>query len=178
MSSQNWGCKRLQFGPRERNLQTRGSERVSITSCLLLQRASSARIALSLYRGTQFPNVCLLSRLVRGWHCRDCFDWCCSVAEDAESRMTACSRCDGTGKVNDAIPVSEQEPIVRVCPVCEGTRKMRVIGDNASRDLVFESIGLTGKKGPTIAIQQNFGLASELGDVLMTSQKIITGGNE
>jgi hypothetical protein len=55
---------------------------------------------------------------------------------------------------------------------------MRVIGDKASRDLVFESIGLTGKKGPTIAIQQNFGLASELGDVLMTSQKIITGGNE
>jgi hypothetical protein len=100
------------------------------------------------------------------------------VATDAESRLTACSRCDGTGKVNDAIPGSDQEPIVRVCPACEGTRQMRVIGDKAARDLVFESIGLTGKTSPTVAIQQNFGLDSDLGDVLMTSQKIITGGSE
>jgi len=100
------------------------------------------------------------------------------VATDAESRLTACSRCDGTGQVNDAIPGSDQEPIVRVCPACEGTRQMRVIGDKAARDLVFESIGLTGKTSPTVAIQQNFGLDSDLGDVLMTSQKIITGGSE
>jgi len=100
------------------------------------------------------------------------------VATDAESRLTACSRCDGTGKVNDAIPGSDQEPIVRVCPACEGTRQMRVIGDKAARDLVFESIGLTGKTSPTVAIQQNFGLDSELGDVLQMSQKVITGGSE
>ena len=100
------------------------------------------------------------------------------VATDAESRLTACSRCDGTGQVNDAIPNSDQEPIVRVCPACEGTRQMRVIGDKAARDLVFESIGLTGKTSPTVAIQQNFGLDSELGDVLQMSQKVITGGSE
>jgi len=55
---------------------------------------------------------------------------------------------------------------------------MRVIGDKAARDLVFESIGLTGKTSPTVAIQQNFGLDSELGDVLQMSQKVITGGSE
>ena len=100
------------------------------------------------------------------------------VGVDAESRNTACNRCDGQGKVLDIIPGSDVEPEERLCPVCEGSGKMRVVGDKAARDLLFESIGLTGKRPPMVAIQQNFGLESELGDVLLTSQKIITGGSE
>jgi hypothetical protein len=98
------------------------------------------------------------------------------VAQDAESKMVACSRCDGIGTVLDLGPNNEIAAKPRVCPLCEGTRKIRAVGDKAARDLVFESVGLTGKRPPPVAIQQNFGLDAELGDVLLLSQKVITGG--
>jgi hypothetical protein len=47
-----------------------------------------------------------------------------------------------------------------------------------ARDLLFESIGLTGKRGPLVAIQQNFGLDMELGDVLAASQRVVTEKSE
>jgi len=104
------------------------------------------------------------------------------VAFDAESRMEYCTRCDGTGTVSDREEGSfesstsrsshAKEP-VRICPQCKGTKEVRVVGDRAARDLLFESIGLTGKKGPLVAIQQNFGLDMELGDVLAASQRVV-----
>lgn len=96
------------------------------------------------------------------------------VAIDAESRNSACTRCDGVGRVIDISPINSKAT-ERLCPVCGGTKEMRVVGDPRARDLIFESIGLTGKH-QVVAIQQNFGLESELGDVLMASQKVITSG--
>jgi hypothetical protein len=95
------------------------------------------------------------------------------VAIDAESRDEVCPRCDGEKVVINDNNVS------RPCPVCENTGKVRVPGDRAARDLVFESVGLTGKRGgpPMVAIQQNFGLDSGLEDVLLNTTKLLEDKN-
>ena len=125
------------------------------------------------------------------------------IVEDAKSHQGTCTRCDGSGtitrdsdigsgsaeaprsrgsgsgeergRVREARPTERVEGLARItCPVCDGTKKVRVIGDKAARDLVFESIGLTGKRPPGVAIQQNnYGLDAELSEVLMMSQKIL-----
>lgn len=69
------------------------------------------------------------------------------VAEDARSRMRMCSRCHGKGVVL-------QDGKEEVCAHCEGTGKVRIVGDRHARDLMFESAGLTKKRGPLI--EQNF----------------------
>ncbi len=94
------------------------------------------------------------------------------VAEDAKSRTVVCPRCDGL------LTLINDKGDVRPCPVCKETGMVRQTGDKAARELVFESIGLTGKRGPMVAIQQNFGLDSGLEDVLMATQRVISGGNE
>jgi len=96
------------------------------------------------------------------------------LATDIRSHMTACARCDGIGKVVDIAPGGDVgKP--RVCPLCKGVKETRVVGDKSARDHLYSAIGITGK--PTVAIQQNnFGLESELGDVLQMTQKVISGG--
>lgn len=103
------------------------------------------------------------------------------VAEDAQSRQVSCPRCDGEGE----LPTGEDEegiPTFKICPECSGTRKIRQVGDKHSRDLVFESMKLTGVKGPMVAIQQNFGagvggagLDSGLEETLRMTQTITMG---
>lgn len=94
------------------------------------------------------------------------------VAGDAESRFVCCPRCDG-----DKHLTTEQEGAVRTCPVCEGEGKVKIAGDKYARDLVFETIQLIGKRVPQVAIQQNnFGMNAGLEDVLLQTQKLITGG--
>lgn len=99
------------------------------------------------------------------------------VAQDAKSKMVVCTRCDGEG-----VLVSNNGPDdtggARVCPVCDGAKKIKVSGDKAARDLVFESIGLTGKRSPMVAIQQNFGLDSGLEDILISTQRVLSGGTD
>lgn len=99
------------------------------------------------------------------------------TAEDAEAKLSACNRCDGVGEVIDMVPdrKGEETPHPRICPVCEGSGKMRILGDRDCRELIFETMGITGKKsGAMVNIQQNFGLEADLGDVLQASQKVIT----
>lgn len=91
------------------------------------------------------------------------------VAVDARSRKVACPRCDGLAVL------TSDSGLPRACPVCDGTGKVRQTGDRDARHLVFESAGLTGKRGPLVAIQQNFGLDVELEEVLATSQRIVAG---
>jgi hypothetical protein len=96
------------------------------------------------------------------------------IAEDSYTRMAACSRCDGEGVVSvNTNP--EDPPKKKVCPVCEGEKKVRSVGDKGSRDHYLETIGVIGKKVPSNAIQMNFGLDMDLSDVLMMSQKVIQG---
>lgn len=99
------------------------------------------------------------------------------TAKDAEAHETACNRCDGLGTVVDMIPGVDDPGPPRICPVCDGSKKMRVVGDRDCRESVFDALGLNAKKsGTSVNIQQNFGLEAELGDVLLQSQKVITGG--
>src|SRR5215813_3976843 len=75
------------------------------------------------------------------------------VAEDAKSHMGACPRCDGEKVV---VSTRGDKRARKKCPECKGTGEVRMIGDKHARDLVFESMKLTGQKSPLVAMQQNF----------------------
>ena len=84
------------------------------------------------------------------------------TALDAMSKSEPCPRCDGEGVIPDenAESMADGEIKVRItkpCPLCKGRKEVRVPGDKLARELVYESAGLTGKKAPSVAIQQNFG---------------------
>jgi hypothetical protein len=69
------------------------------------------------------------------------------VVEDARSTRVSCSRCDGLGYINEE--VEEGEKIVHVkhkCPNCRGSGTTRKPGDSDSRKLMYEVIGLAGKR--------------------------------
>lgn len=87
------------------------------------------------------------------------------VAVDAMSKAEPCPRCDGDGEVPDENAKSEDGEIkiriTKTCPLCKGRKEVRVPGDKLARELVYESAGLTGKKGPSVAIQQNFGAGGD-----------------
>lgn len=70
------------------------------------------------------------------------------VGEDAKSVTKRCFRCDG----EKVITVRRRQ---KTCPECDGKGTVRLKGDIDARKLVFESIGLTGKRGPLIAQQFN-----------------------
>lgn len=83
------------------------------------------------------------------------------VVTDSSNTMVVCPRCDGLGSL-DPGPDYDDEPksrrkksIVRECPECDGMGKVKKSGDIESRKLLFETTGMTGKKGPMIAIQNN-----------------------
>lgn len=80
------------------------------------------------------------------------------VAVDSKSRSAGCMRCDGAGKLPDpAMSVNGEVHLTKDCPDCEGKGVVRVPGDQGSRTLLFEMLGLTGKsKGPLVAQQFNF----------------------
>src|SRR5215470_15071806 len=75
------------------------------------------------------------------------------VTEDAKSHMHACPRCDGEKVV---VSTRRNKTVSKKCPECKGTGEVRIIGDKYARDLVFESLKLTGQKNPLVAMQQNF----------------------
>jgi len=75
------------------------------------------------------------------------------VTEDAKSHMHACPRCDGEKVV---VSTRGNKRTSKKCPECRGTGEVRIIGDKHARDLVFESMKLTGQKSPLVAMQQNF----------------------
>lgn len=72
------------------------------------------------------------------------------VAEDAANSLQLCHRCDGVGFV----PFGEKD--TRTCPVCNGTKSVKRMGDKHARDLVFETAKLKNNAGPLVAIQNNF----------------------
>jgi hypothetical protein len=75
------------------------------------------------------------------------------VGVDAQSKLVPCPTCQGdkvlrtmdrkTGEVLDEKP----------CWCCDGTGKLRKVGDNDARKLMFESLKLTGNKSPLVAQQ-------------------------
>src|SRR5215470_6032883 len=86
------------------------------------------------------------------------------VTEDAKSHRHACPRCDGEKVVVSARGNTSTR---KKCPECRGTGEVRMIGDKHARDLVFESMKLTGQKSPLLAMQQNF--VSGGGDMMLNN---------
>jgi hypothetical protein len=108
------------------------------------------------------------------------------IAIDARSKLEYCTRCDGKGYVQEEQEGSEaprrsrgaERGEERLCPMCKGAKEVRIPGDRTARDLVYESIGLIGKKGPLVAIQNNLTVDSELGELLSSSQKVLAGRSD
>jgi hypothetical protein len=61
------------------------------------------------------------------------------TAEDALSPEKACPQCD-------VEPEAAAGVLRRTCPVCQGTGKVRMPGDAASRRTVYELMGLLGPR--------------------------------
>ncbi len=85
------------------------------------------------------------------------------TAEDALSRLVPCVRCNGEGKVKD-IP----------CRTCQGGGSVRVPGDMDNRKLVFETVGLIGKRGPGAAIQVNVGGSRSLEERVGIAEQLLS----
>lgn len=107
------------------------------------------------------------------------------VGEDAKSRSEPCMRCDAWGyiKVGDDVVLQEEQPEWvpdgnRLCPQCHGRKEVRVPGDKLARELVFEAVGLTGKKAPAVAIQQNFSQPNTIEQASMATQKLLVKGGK
>ena len=92
------------------------------------------------------------------------------VVHNAMSRDVVCPRCDALKNVRDG------ESESRVCPVCQGKGGVTVPGDPHARELVFEVMGLIGRKEPAIRIEQNVRVES-LEEMLRIGQKPQTGRN-
>ena len=82
------------------------------------------------------------------------------VASDALNKLVLCGRCEGSGELITYEEDDEGEKVEvsrRACPTCEGVGRIVEMGDKHARELVFESMKLTGQKAPLVAIQQNIG---------------------
>ena len=102
------------------------------------------------------------------------------AAEDASPTTDTCPRCDGLKKVLTTIPWEkdadgEPKTVVRKCPKCEGSGKIRKKGDRHARTAVFEAAGVAGKQGPAIVqnVQVNTGGPS-LESVIGKAEEAIT----
>lgn len=77
------------------------------------------------------------------------------IAADARSKPACCPRCDGWGTIERTVTTGEGESKVtetesRRCPQCKGSGSVLESGDPASRKLMFEVLGYTGKSQPMI----------------------------
>src|SRR5262249_10883597 len=93
------------------------------------------------------------------------------VVHNAMSRDVVCPRCDGLKRVHDGNNES------RVCVVCNGEGSVRVPGDPHAIQLVFEALGVIGRKEPAIRIEQNVRVES-MEELLRMTQEISVGKPE
>lgn len=104
------------------------------------------------------------------------------VAGDSKSKNQGCKRCDGAGKLPDpTLSADGDVHLTKPCPDCDGRGVVRVPGDQGSRTLLFEMLGLTGKakNGPMFQLNQQFngsGVES-IANIAGGVQKLI-GGRE
>jgi hypothetical protein len=90
------------------------------------------------------------------------------VAVDSQSTMVPCPGCMGEGKLYDRVQETDdagqlvydpttKKPLMKTveskCWSCDGVGKLRKIGDADSRKLMFDTLQLTGRKGPLVAQQ-------------------------
>jgi hypothetical protein len=112
------------------------------------------------------------------------------IAVDARSREVTCGNCKGNleminGELVASVQVTEVvedektkrpkllqklddegRPMWERCLVCDGLGTLRKVGDAESRKIMFETLKLTGQRGPLIAQQFNSGGASSMEDAV------------
>jgi hypothetical protein len=77
------------------------------------------------------------------------------TAIDAQAKDIACPACRGTGEVIDdraAKPRKGQPPDLTECWTCQGSGWCREPGDTEKARLVFDAVGLTGRRGPSVQV--------------------------
>ncbi|KKL67251.1 hypothetical protein LCGC14_2136860 [marine sediment metagenome] len=84
------------------------------------------------------------------------------TAEDALSSFVGCERCGGEGQVKD-----------KPCKSCRGAGVVKVKGDMENRKLVFETMGLAGRRAPGQAIQINVGGSQSLETRVGLAQQLL-----
>lgn len=104
------------------------------------------------------------------------------VAIDAKSKWDVCPKCDGAGELTEQKIEQDENgevkvALTRVCPKCEGQKKVRVAGDKDARNLVFETLKLTGQRGPLVALQQNFGAPETISERVAAVEKLTGWGS-
>jgi hypothetical protein len=109
------------------------------------------------------------------------------VAIDSKSKEVTCPNCEGTTQVAVIEKVEDEKgkPILRQkldddaqlmwkkCLVCDGAGTIRQVGDTDSRKLLFETMKLTGNRGPLVAIQQNMGGAPTMEDSMASVRDVL-----
>ena len=96
------------------------------------------------------------------------------TAIDAESTLSPCMNCSGTGSI---IVESSEGDIERPCPPCLGRGSFRVPGHDKSRELFYKTMGLT-KREPLMAQQINIhsNQAPTVEDFVMETEKALKDG--
>ena len=94
------------------------------------------------------------------------------TAKDALSKEESCWKCQGDKEITVD---DETSP----CPECKGKGITIVPGNTEARKLMFETTGLTGKRGPLIAQQFNLGGgADSQEDVLKNVHRLMERGSD
>ena len=93
------------------------------------------------------------------------------TCRDALTESRTCPDCAGAG-------TRRKRGALLTCTVCRGTGEVRGRSGNVeNRKLVFESAGLTRKRAPLVAIQENRWNVPSLADTLKEAQKILKEGD-
>lgn len=99
----------------------------------------------------------------------------CPTCKGRKVLVETCERCAGSGKIGKGpcaycgeLGVIEVGP----CQTCAETGWIMKAGDNGAFKGFMESAGLTGKSGPLVNINQNFG-AGGLEDFLREAERVI-----
>jgi hypothetical protein len=108
------------------------------------------------------------------------------VAKDSRNQIVPCTHCNEeryirkTEKVRnpDWVKGGDEEKWIEtdrmvLCPACYGRGEVELRGSKDARNLMMESLGLTGQKGPLIAQQINIGGASSHEDEVRLHQKLL-----
>lgn len=109
------------------------------------------------------------------------------VAIDSKSKEVTCPNCEGSKVIAHTEIVDDEKgkkvvvqklddegrPMWKKCLVCDGAGTIRQVGDADSRKLLFETLKLTGQRGPLVAIQNNTGGAGTMEDTMAQVRDVL-----
>lgn len=98
------------------------------------------------------------------------------TARDALRTEESCWKCQGDGEI---VADGDEEVVKSPCPECKGKGSIVVPGNTDARKLMFETVGLTGKRGPLIAQQFNLGGGADSSeDVVKNVHRLMERGSD